>query len=120
MEYVDIDYQPNQRLTLNIANTILTLRIQTFRDCIYCSVYTAEGESVVLTKPCVHNGWILPRIAESRFGNFRFEDDNEEYPNFKNFGKTCFLRHYSATEVDFIRKTQENALAEGYDYGGSV
>ena len=106
MEYVNISKFPNYKFTLVLSSRVLTFELSYFRGMTYCSVFDQEDKAIVLTKPCLHKEWILPKTAEPIYGNFRFEDENEEYPVYSNFDTSCFLCHYSKSEADSASEAQ--------------
>lgn len=51
----------------------------------------ADNKELCQNTKCFANQNILPYFWQSQKGNFIFVTENEEYPVFENYGKTCFL-----------------------------
>lgn len=75
----------------DIQNTIHVL-LQTVNNVIMMSVFI-NNEQIGQPFMCFANQPIIPYpyIITILGGNFIFETQNNNYPNFENFGKTCFL-----------------------------
>ncbi len=52
--------------------------------------------------PCFANQGLLPYryMAERAGGNFFFETENDEYPNYENFGTSCNLYFATLEELN--------------------
>ncbi len=88
---IDLKQTPNQEFLVNIANRDMTVRIID-RGLPLFSLFV-NNEYLVQNVPCFANQGILPypyMITEAG-GNFKFVTENDEYPNWVNFGKTCNL-----------------------------
>ena len=97
-----ISLQPiaNQVTTVAVGVGAYTLMFRYFRGLMYATVRAATGEAYVGSVRCADRQWLLPwRRPGYGDGNFRFEDDNGEYPDFRNFGTSCRLVFYSADEI---------------------
>lgn len=90
---------PNQEFSLVHGGVEYDIRLHLFRDICYASVKVG-GETVVESARCISHQWIIPSRAYAKTGNFRFEcSDRNDYPNYQNFGKLCFLRFYPNEEM---------------------
>lgn len=75
------------------------IRLHTFRGIMYASVTVDESVAVESSR-CISHQWIMP-MAYAKTGNFRFECGNRnEYPDYKDFGKTCFLKFYTTEDIE--------------------
>lgn len=83
----------------DIQNTIHLL-LQTVNNVIMMSVFI-NNEQIGQPFMCFANQPIIPYpyIIDILGGNFIFETQNNNYPNFENFGKTCFLYFITKDEL---------------------
>ena len=94
------DSVPNQRFTLAPNGVVYDFSLRFFRDLMYVTIRNQEGNVYVGAMRCADRRWLIPfRRPGYGDGNFRFEDDNGEYPDFRNFGTSCRLVFYSAAEL---------------------
>ena len=91
---------PNQSFEFAYGEYVYSVTLKTFRDIVYASV-VINDEPVCQSIRCVNRGWLIPYEAiYSGKGNFMFECDSEDYPNYESFGKSCYLRFYSYEEIN--------------------
>lgn len=97
---ISLSNVPNQRFEFVYGESVYNIRLRTFRDILYADV-EINNEQVLSSTRCVTNGWMIPYKAYTHGrGNFKFECTDDNYPNFANFGKSCFLRFYPANELE--------------------
>jgi len=86
---IDLKQVPNQEFFINLKNRDMSIRIID-RQLLLLSL-SVNNAYLVQNVPCFPNQEVLPypyMVAEAG-GNFVFETENDEYPTWKNFGKTC-------------------------------
>ena len=83
----------------DIQNTIHLL-LQTVNDIIMMSIFV-NNEQLGNPFMCFANQPIVPYpyIVDILGGNFIFKTQNNNYPNFENFGKTCLLYFVTKDEL---------------------
>lgn len=98
MQYlIEINDTPNQEFSVNINETDMLIHIREADGLILFSL-TINGETLCPDTICCSNQGILPfpyMVSEAGC-NFYFLTEDENYPDYKEFGKTCFL--YAITE----------------------
>lgn len=98
MQYlIDIDSTANQEFSVKINNTEMLLHIREADGFMLFSL-RINNEYVCPDTICCSNQGILPysyMVSEAGC-NFVFMTENEAYPHYEDFGKTCFL--YAITE----------------------
>ena len=92
----------NQEFSISfdeIENSIHIL-LQTINDCTYMSVFV-NNEQLGQPFICLPNQLVIPYtyIQEIVGGNFVFRTEDDSYPNFENFGKTCNLYFITNDEL---------------------
>lgn len=92
----------NQEFSISfdeIENSIHIL-LQTINDCTYMSVFV-NNEQLGQPFICLPNQLVIPYtyIQEIVGGNFVFRTEDDNYPNFENFGKTCNLYFITNDEL---------------------
>ena len=91
---------PNQRFTFSPGGVEYNFTLRFFRDLMYVTIRNRVGNVYVGALRCANMQWLLPyRTADYGDGNFRFEDDNGQYPDYRNFGTSCRLVFYTADEI---------------------
>ena len=100
MRVISLQPIPNQVTTAVAQDNEYTVEIRYFRNLMYATIRLETGEVVIGAVRCANLQWLLPwRRPGYGDGNFRFEDDNGQYPDYVNFGKTCRLVYYTASEI---------------------
>lgn len=86
---IDLKQTPNQEFFINLENKDMTIRVIS-RKIPFLSVFYNDNY-VVQNVPCFPNQEILPYPYQSSEigGNFFFETNDDEYPEWKNFNTTC-------------------------------
>lgn len=92
----------NQEFSISfdeIENSIHVL-LQTINNAVFMSVFVnieQIGEAFI----CHPNRLIVPYHYMQKIlgGNFVFRTENDNYPNYENFGKTCNLYFITADEL---------------------
>lgn len=91
---------PNQSFEFVYGGFVYSVTLKTYRSVVYGSV-SIDDEPICQSIRCVNNQWIIPYEAIwSGKGNFRFECDDANYPNYENFGSSCHLRFYPSDEIN--------------------
>lgn len=82
-----------------IENSIHIL-LQTINKCVFMSVFI-NNEQLGDAFICLPNQLIIPYqyMQDMIGGNFIFRTENDNYPNYENFGKTCNLFFITADEL---------------------
>lgn len=99
MDTINITKIHNQTFFVIIDGVQFHFRLHYFRELLYADV-SVNGKLIAGSVRCVPNGWLIPTAYTLGTGNFRFETSDGRYPNADNFGDTCFLRHYTQSEID--------------------
>lgn len=104
MYQIQLPTSPNAEFTTSPNESEFTIRLRILTSGItLVSISNTKGK-IVDSVRAVNGKWLIPYpYLERNGGNFRFESDNEEYPNFQNFNTTCRLMYYTQEEVDAIR-----------------
>lgn len=90
----------------DLQNTIHVL-LQTVNKALLMSVYI-NNQQLGQAFLCRPNRLLIPYkwIEERLGGNFIFETENNNYPNYENFGKTCNLYFLTADEIAELENAQ--------------
>lgn len=88
---IDLKQVPNQEFFINLQNRDMSVRIID-REILLFSL-SVNNSYLVQNVPCFPNQEVLPYpyMAAEAGGNFMFVTENDEYPSWENFGKTCLL-----------------------------
>ena len=102
---IDLQPLPNQQFSLTINNINMTVDLKTAGDNINQIMLFAlqvNGEYVCPFVPIFANQKLLPykHMASEAGGNFFFETDGDEYPNWNNFGSSCYLYFITQDELE--------------------
>ena len=92
----------NQEFSISfdeIENSIHVL-LQTINNAVFMSVFV-NNEQIGEAFICHPNRLVIPYpyMQEILGGNFVFRTENDNYPNYENFGKTCNLYFITADEL---------------------
>lgn len=95
---------PNQEFSTTINNIDMRIHIRyvsTEDSGIMLFNLQIGGEYVCPDVPCFANQKILPYpyMEQEAGGNFIFETENDEYPNYENFGGSCNLYFVTQDEL---------------------
>lgn len=94
---------PRQRLTVTLENIQFDITIVAVGDCMYATILRA-GVAIVSGARCVGEFQIMPsRYQEGAYGNFAFQTDDEENPQYLKFGTSHFLLYATAAELATAR-----------------
>lgn len=91
------DPYPNQTFVFNADGDVYRFSLRTIRGLLYATLRDDDDNVLVGSVRCVNRRWLLPFRRNG--GNFRFEDDNGQYPDYSNFGGSCRLVYYDADEI---------------------
>lgn len=90
---------PNQSFEVTVNGMTLSFELRFFRDLMYATVRDADNAIVSSNVRCADRQWLIPFGFSAVGGNFRFEDEEGRYPNYKNFGSSCPLVFYTIDEI---------------------
>jgi len=102
---IDLQPLPNQQFTLTVNNINMTVDLKAAGDNdsqIMLFALQINDEYVCPYVPVFANQGLLPykyMISEAG-GNFFFETDADEYPNWNDFGSNCFLYFITQEELN--------------------
>ena len=100
MTNIPLSPVPNQEFSVAPSGNRYTINIRFFRSLMYVTVRNQYGAVYVGSLRCADRQWLLPyRQKNYGDGNFRFEDDNGQYPDYRNFGQSCRLVFYTVEEL---------------------
>lgn len=94
---------PNQRFTISVEGLSYRFSLRYFRDMMYCTITDIDDIVLASNVRCTNNGWLLPFPFKQTMGNFRFENIEGGYPNYKDFKTTCSLVYYSAEDLETLK-----------------
>lgn len=102
---IDLQPLPNQQFTLTINNINMNIDLKTAGDNdnqIMLFALQVNGEYVCPYVPVFANQGVLPYkyMVSEAGGNFFFETDADEYPNWSNFGSSCYLYFITQDELE--------------------
>ena len=91
---------PNQQFTFSPSGVQYVFTLRFFRDLMYVTIANEFGDIYVGSLRCANKQWLLPFWPQTYGdGNFRFEDDADQYPDYRNFGTSCRLVFYTPEEI---------------------
>lgn len=102
---IDLQPLPNQQFTLTVNNINMTVDLKVAGDndnqimlfalqindqyvCSYVPIFAKQG--------CLPYKYMVSEAG----GNFFFETDQDEYPNWQNFGTSCYLYFITEDELN--------------------
>lgn len=94
---------PNQSLSVVINDVSYEITLKLVEGIMEFSL-SVNGNKVTDGERCFANQFILPYPYMAENGNFIFKTENEEYPNWENFGSTCQLLFYTRDEINAARQ----------------
>ena len=102
---IELQPLPNQQfsLTINNINMNVDLKAAGSNDNqIMLFAMQINGEYVCPYVPVFANQGLLPYkyMVSIAGGNFFFETDQDEYPNWQNFGTSCYLYFITEDELE--------------------
>lgn len=98
---IPITSTPNQSLTVVINDISYEITLRLVENIMEFSL-SVNGSKVTDGERCFPNQFILPYPYMLNGGNFIFKTENEEYPNWENFGSTCQLLFYTTEEMSAV------------------
>lgn len=92
---------PNMEFSKTVEGVSYFFHLCWFRGIMYVTIEDATGAVLAQSVRCINKQWLIPYPAyqKEEKGNFRFEDVNGNYPDYRNFGTTCTLCYYTAEEM---------------------
>lgn len=91
--------KPNQSLSVVIDNISYEITLKLVEGIMEFSL-SINSTKVTDGERCFPNQFILPYPYMAQNGNFIFKTENEEYPNWQDFGSTCQLLFFTREEID--------------------
>lgn len=98
MRVVPIEALPNQELSINIDGNRWTLRIKVGRLCMFADVYLNDAP-VLLGQRIAVGTPVIPYEYLATEGNFILIVDDEQLPDWQQFGISQFLLYASPGEI---------------------
>ena len=98
MQLINLDPIPNQSFSTYIDGVPYSITLRTAQGATLATI-ASNGETLATNTLCVPNGNILPYNARRKGGNFRFICQDDKYPYYEDFGKTCFLAYVPEEEL---------------------
>lgn len=101
MQTFELRAVPNFQISLSADGFIYDMTFRHFRGMTYATVRDYNGNVIAGPVRCCNGKWIIPYPAlnYAGAGNFMLIDDNGQYPDFRNFGKSCYLAYYTLEEI---------------------
>lgn len=93
---------PNQSLTFQNNGLFFSLTFKSIQDMVYASV-SVNNVVIVANTRCVASALIIPFEYLEDGGNFSIVTNDNDNPDFNQFGVTQFLLFYSALELEAAR-----------------
>jgi len=102
MQTFELQAVPNFQMSIAPDGLIYDFTFRHFRGMTYAIVKDYNGNLIAGPVRCCNKKWILPYPAlnYSGGGNFMLVDNNEQYPDFRNFSNTCYLAYYTLEEIE--------------------
>lgn len=98
MNIIPLEPIPNQSFSTTVEGITYKITLRTAQNATLASIESA-GRTLITNALCVPGGNILPYPAYRKGGNFRFVCQDNQYPYYENFGKTCFLAYIPKAEL---------------------
>lgn len=98
MQLINLDPIPNQSFSTYIDGVPYSITLRTAQNATLATIESG-GRPLITNALCVPGGNILPYPAYKKAGNFRFMCQDNQYPYYENFGKTCFLTYVPEEEL---------------------
>lgn len=98
MNTIPLEPIPNQSFSTTVEGITYKITLRTAQNATLASIESG-GRTLITNALCVPGGNILPYPAYKKSGNFRFMCQDNQYPYYENFGKTCFLAYIPEAEL---------------------
>lgn len=98
MNIIPLEPIPNQSFGTTLEGITYQITLRTAQNATLASIESG-GRTLITNALCVPGGNILPYPAYKKAGNFRFMCQDNQYPCYANFGKTCFLAYIPEAEL---------------------
>lgn len=108
MYLITIPELPNATFSCSPAEKEYSITFRLLPSGITLASISYGGKTIASSVRCINNRFIIPYKYLEADGNFMFKCDNEEYPNYKNFNRSCKLYFMDEDEVASYREG-ENA-----------
>lgn len=103
MQQIPITAVANQKLTIQLEQVRYDITVKSIPFISTCTI-VRDGVTVVDNIRCLANQPLLPfQSQENQSGNFIWITQNEDYPEYTQFGITQFLLYITATEMAAFR-----------------
>ena len=101
-QLIDLQPVPNQRITTTLDGNRYVMTFKNTNDVM--SVTIVRNDNIVFTNlRTVAETPIIPYRFQEQ-GNFIFETENDELPDYRRFGDTQFLIYASQSELEGFRR----------------
>ncbi len=100
---IPIDPVPNQSFSITLDNNRYVIALN-YGANIMSATIRRNDETVVSGQRCCAEQLIFPyKYLEAKSGNFIFQTENDELPNYQLFGATQFLIYIPNSELEELR-----------------
>jgi len=102
-QLVPLKAVPNQSLSIRLENRRYDIQIQQATG-VMAATISRDSEKLVDSMRCVVGVGLLPyEYLEDNSGNFFFQTEQENLPDYNEFGITQFLYYFSDAELQELR-----------------
>ena len=99
----EIERLPNQTLAIIIDETRYEITLKKTVEVMVCDIYRNDV-LIVQGMRCLPSTPLLPYLyQEAGFGNFYFTTQNDDFPDYPQFGITQYLWHFNNEELVALR-----------------
>ena len=103
MNQITVDAIPNQKFTVQLDKVRYDITIKSINYVTICTI-VRDGVTVCDNIRCLPNALLLPYLAmENESGNFIWLTQDDEYPEYTQFGVTQYLMYLTADEMAAYR-----------------
>ncbi len=103
MIQIPLDAIPNQSLSVRLDNRRYEITIQATAG-VMAAIITRDETVLVQGVRCHPRALLLPKYKEDNAGNFIFETEDGEYPDYTKFESTHALLYVSHAELEAVRE----------------
>ena len=104
MVYYTLAEDPNQTFEVSPYGITYVFTLKRIRGFMYVTIEDSLGNRISGPLRVCNAAWLIPHTAYNNEGggNFLILNQNNEYPDFKNFETSCQLRYYTAEEIESL------------------
>lgn len=100
MQEISLENQPNQEFNITLNNVPFRIALRYLEaGCTLADIYASDNP-VMLGVLCRANEFLIPYPYLAQNGNFVFLSDDDDYPVYTNFGKSCKLYFLTPDEIN--------------------